>query len=119
MAFRVRELKINETKYVSIVDGPKYSKEARAKGQKLIAYAGQIFLQHEVEEGHRASEWSPPHYIESFQLKKVGRVWRVINEDPGAMAVEFGVHPGGGETLALGYAPMRRALDALEAEGRL
>ena len=39
---------------------------------------------------------------------------RVVNDDPVIVLLEFGYHPGGGQTFIGPYAPFRRALDEME-----
>lgn len=62
----------------------------------------------------RLSETTPPKYIKSFKIRKLKRIrglaWKVVNEDPGAVWVEFGAHAGG-ETFVLRYRPLGRAID--------
>lgn len=118
MGYKVKTVTLDKEKMLAILDGPKYSALAKARGETLKEIAIQIFNAKETEPGVRESELTPPVYIESFVVKKIGRKWRVVNTDPGALLVEFSAHPGGGSTRTLGYAPMRLALDALEAEAR-
>lgn len=56
-----------------------------------------------------------PFYRLSFFIQKVASGKFVVgNDDPAAVMVEFGAHPGGGKTKALAYHPLSRALDELE-----
>lgn len=83
-----------------------------------MRYSIAVFMDRKRDVPWRPSETSPPKYAESFELRKLGRIWRLVNKDPGAIWVEFGAHAGG-VTSVLKYKPMRTALDMLEAEGRL
>lgn|SRR5678816_2033328 len=69
----------------------------------------------------RTSETTPPKYIASFKKIKrrtairLGRprfIWRVLNDDPSGVWVEYGAHAGG-KTPVLGYRPMTRALASM------
>ena len=119
MGFRVKDVRIDKQKVLAITDGPKYAEYAKSRAERLVDLAVAVFEAAETEPGHRKSENSPPVYVQSFEIRKIGRRWRVVNTDPGANLVEFGAHPRGGPTPTLRYAPMRKALDLLEAEGRL
>lgn len=118
MAYRVGTPRIDRKKMLTITDGPKYSKYAKEQASKLKALAIDVFHEREVGGPWRPSDTSPPRYVQSFVIRKVGRNWRLVNEDPGAVWVEFGAHAGGVAPV-LKYAPMREALDRLEAQERL
>lgn len=115
MAYRVGTPKVDGKKMLTITDGPKYSKYAKEQAGKLRGYAIDIYHAREKGGPWRPSNTSPPKYVESFVIRKVGRNWRLVNEDPGAVWVEFGAHAGGVAPI-LKYAVMRTALDRLEAE---
>lgn len=54
-----------------------------------------------------------PLYRDSFQVVATSRGWMVVNTDEVAVFVEFGSHPGGGQTRTLGYRPLGRGADAV------
>lgn len=56
----------------------------------------------------------PDHndYLGSFEIKRRGKNYIVTNTDDTAFWVEFGAHAGG-KTPVLGYAPLRRGIDAV------
>ena len=116
--YRVSPVRLDRKKILASVDSPEYVRLVKESGQELIDIAIEVFDLSETEPGNRPSRWTPPIYRQSFDIRKVGRTWRIINTDPGATAVELGVHPGGGPTLAMRYFPIRRALDALGARAR-
>lgn len=66
----------------------------------------------------RLSETTPPKYIKSFKIAKLKRIrglaWKVVNDDPGAVFVEFGAHAGG-QAFVLRYRPLARAIDIVAA----
>ncbi|MFC6021507.1 hypothetical protein ACFP2T_35730 [Plantactinospora solaniradicis] len=101
---------------IQIAEGPRGEALARDRAEKLIDYAIEIFDAAETEPGNRKSEYTPPIYNRSFAVRKRGRRLRVVNRDGGTNFVEWGAHPGNGPTFALGYAPMRKALDRLGNE---
>lgn len=118
MPYKVGTPKIDGRKMLTITDGPKYSKYAVVQARKLRRHCIDIYYERYVGGVWRPSNTSPPKYAESFVVRKVGRNWRLVNEDPGAVWVEFGARAGG-TTPILKYAVMRTALDRLEAEERL
>lgn len=60
---------------------------------------------------------TPPPYADSFYVRKLMRrgmtIYRVGNNDPVAVLVEFGAHPRGGPTETLGYRPLGAGVDAV------
>lgn len=115
MAYRVGTPKVDGKKMLTITDGPKYSQVAKDHARRLQIHAIEVYYERKHDVPWRPSNTSPPKYVESFVVRKVGRNWRLVNEDPGAVWVEFGAHAGG-VTPILKYAVMREALDRLEAE---
>lgn len=86
-----------------------------ARALEILEEAKRIFnIQQRHDNEWRTSETTPPKYIQSFRLRRVrnlraGPGYRVINDDPGALWVEFGAHAGG-KTFVLKYRPLGRAL---------
>lgn len=119
MAFRVGTPKLDGRKMVQVINTTgKYEKYARGQLLKMKAFAIEVYLEREAGGPWRPSNTSPPKYVEVFVIRKVGMNYRLVNRDPGANWVEWGAHAGG-VTPILKYAPMRTALDRLEAEERL
>lgn len=119
MAFRVGTPKLDGKKMVQVINTTgKYEKYAKRQLNRLQELAIEIYREQEVEGPWRPSGTSPPKYVESFVIRKVGFNHRLVNRDPGANWVEWGAHAGGVAPI-LKYAPMRTALDRLEAEERL
>lgn len=89
----------------------------RSKLEQLKAAAVLVYLAEEKKDVWRPSETSPPLYTRSFKIQKSAgvRKWQLVNFDPGAMWVEYGTHPGGGDTFTLRYRPMGKALIVMEA----
>ncbi|OKI54508.1 hypothetical protein A6A27_31785 [Micromonospora sp. CB01531] len=96
----------------------KYEKYAKGQLRRLREIAIEIYHDREVGGPWRKSNTSPPKYVEVFVIRKYGMNYRLVNRDPGAQWVEWGAHAGG-KVAILKYAPMRTALDRLEAEERL
>lgn len=92
---------------------PRYDAYAISRLELLEAEAKRIFRMRR-KGPFRPSPTSPPRYEQSFVKAKVGRTWWLINNDPGALWVEFGAHAGG-RTLVLKYRPLGLALDSVSA----
>ncbi|WP_143194179.1 hypothetical protein [Micromonospora sp. CB01531] len=119
MAWRVGTPKIDGRKMVQIINTTgKYEKYAKGQLRRLREIAIEIYHDREVGGPWRKSNTSPPKYVEVFVIRKYGMNYRLVNRDPGAQWVEWGAHAGG-KVAILKYAPMRTALDRLEAEERL
>ena len=119
MAYRVGTPKLDGRKMAQVINTTgKYERYARAQLLKIKEYAIQTYLEKEAGGPWRPSNTSPPKYVESFVIRKVKMNFRLVNRDPGANWVEWGAHAGGVAPI-LKYAPMRTALDRLEAEERL
>lgn len=84
---------------------------------KLLMYHAKRIFESRVKHTHPVT---PPPYAHSFFMKKAlalrGKYagYVVGNNDPAAILVEFGAHPGGGTTRTLGYRPLGAALDMME-----
>lgn len=119
MKWRVGTPKIDGRKMLTITDGPKYADVAKKQAGQLKVLAIQVYKERFKNGPWRTSNTSPPKYVEVFTIRKIGRNWRLVNEDPGAVWVEWGAHPGGNpDVFILKYAPMRTALDRLEGRER-
>ena len=109
-------LKINEQALVGVAtNSPRYDAYVATIGAKYIEEAKAIFRRRRKTSQRNRSETSPPAYIESFFVRKVGKDWWFGNSDPGALWVEFGAHAGG-KTFVLKYRPLGLALDAIALE---
>lgn len=118
MAFRVGTPKLDGKKMVQVINTTgKYERYARGQLETLKELAIETYLERERAGPWRPSGTSPPRYVESFVIRKVKLNFRLVNKDPGANWVEWGAHAGG-VTPILKYAPMRTALDRLEAQER-
>jgi hypothetical protein len=107
----LKNLRINESALLAAATTPMYYAYARRVAEEIVEAAKNVYRMKEVRGNeHRRSATSPPRYLESFQIERVGRRMVVKNVDPGAMWVEFGSHAGG-KTLVLKYRPMGTALD--------
>lgn len=116
MAWRVGTPKIDGRKMLAITDGPKYAEYAKKQAGKLKELAIEVYNERYKAGPYRTSKTSPPKYVEVFVVRKIGRNWRLVNEDPGATWVEWGAHAGGNpEAPILKYKPMRTSLDRLES----
>jgi len=98
---------------------PRANEYVRAKAEEIKRVAIAYFESVQVSDNEwRLSETTPPKYVASFKLRRIKTVrafkWRVINDDPGALFVEYGAHAGG-RTFVLRYKPMTRALDIVAA----
>lgn len=119
MAYRVGTPKIDGKKMVQVLNTTgRYEKYAKGQLERLKVLAIEVYNERSRHLPFRPSETSPPRYVESFVLRKIGLNYRLVNRDPGANWVEWGAHAGG-VTPVLKYAPMRTALDRLEAQERL
>lgn len=78
--------------------------------------ANNIFDLQERQRGVVESPTTPPVYKDSWTVEKqAGLKLILINEDSGAMWVEFGAHAGG-KTKVLGYRPLGKAMDLMEVD---
>lgn len=104
-------VKMQEVKgaWEQIVQGRGVDRFTKRKCQAIIDEATRIF---ESQAKHTRPP-THPQYVDSFSIEKVGRYFRVVNSDPAANLVEFGAHPGGGETFTLRYRPLGRAIEVL------
>lgn len=98
---------------------PRVSELCRLRAEEIIEAAKGVFIQRSRWDNEfDTSETTPPKYLESFNLRKVRKAasfaWRVVNEDPGGLWVEYGAHAGG-KTFVLRYRPMGRGLDIVAA----
>lgn len=83
--------------------------------ERLKAKAQEIFRSQVL---HTHPVTVPPYEFSFFIRKTVDRKgganFIVGNNDPAAVMVEFGAHPGGGSTEVLAYHPLGRAMDSME-----
>lgn len=81
--------------------------------QDVVDKAREIFLR-QVRHTHPIT---PPPYADSFFVRPTtdGIRYMAGNSDPAAIMVEFGAHPGGGETKVLAYHPLAGGLEAVHA----
>lgn len=96
---------------------PRANAAVRAIAQELMDTAKVVFLARQrADNESRTSEFTPPKYINSFQINKLKRLrgvaWEVRNIDPGATLVEYGAHAGG-QTFVLRYKPLTVALEII------
>jgi hypothetical protein len=113
----VRE-RLDIRKVEGIVDrSPVLETMKQHRATELRNRARMLFLARQIPTNEwRTSETSPPKYVLSFRLQRVKALkhydWRVVNNDPAAIWVEFGAHAGG-RTLVLRYFPMTEALRSM------
>lgn len=111
MKFHQR-LNIDRGKLNVLLDtDPRMQAYADAIGEQIIQTARTHFeLIQRKDNEWRLSETTPPKYLASFYKRKVGGVrWRIGNNDPAAVWVEYGAHAGG-ETFVLAYRPLTTGL---------
>lgn len=92
-----------------ILQGTGVSRFTKRKCEAIVDEAIRIFQ----SQAKHTKAPTPPEYIHSFLIEKIGRYFRIVNHDPVANLVEFGAHPGGGETFTLRYRPLGRAIEVL------
>lgn len=110
MPVRLRAVQMAPSFVEKIESSTSVDSATKKKAESLRAWAITYFDQ-QVRHTHPIT---PPPYRSSFDiLKQPRKGWIVINTDPQAVLVEFGSHPGGGNTDTLGYRPLGRAIDAV------
>lgn len=111
MGTRLYGLKIDSKMLVAIAyTSPEFHHLVHDRLDEIEAEAKRIFAMSRRMRHFEESQTSPPRYVRSFSKRRMAKSWRLINNDPGAMWIEFGAHAGGKE-FVLGYRPMGRALD--------
>lgn len=107
------DFKVNQSAIEKIIrSSPQYKEMSRKIAQRILETAKAIYVSQSKGRGE------PPHfYAESFRLEwnPETLAWRVINDDPVWMWVEYGAHAGG-KTAVLKYRPLGRALDVIVGE---
>src|SRR5678815_177462 len=91
----------------------KYERYAKSVAVELSVAAKLVFktFQHKDNELD-LSEFTPPKYVHSFEVSynRLTFITKMANTDPGWYLVEWGAHPGGGNTRVLRYKPLTRSL---------
>lgn len=100
--------------YRCLETDPRADEYVHAKAEEIKHTAQAVFISRQRDDNEwRLSETTPPKYLASFKLRRIKTVrafkWRLINDDPGAIFVEYGAHAGG-RTFVLRYKPMTTAL---------
>ena len=117
MGARVKKIVWNPNFTPALANSPGVQLHIKNRGDRVIFYARLHFLGL-VKHTHPVT---PPPYAESFFTRqgRQGRIMTVIvgNDDPVALLVEFGAHPGGGDTFVLGYRPLGFGVDAVANGG--
>ena len=98
---------IDKTKFDAMLDNPECTRNTENVGEDIADLAQGIYLADRVLPSHN-------DYATSFVVYMEGRKALVGNTDDTSFWVEFGAHAGG-KTPVLGYAPLRRAVDAAAA----
>jgi len=112
MSFADVNLNLTEKEILALARGSKKMEVvATTVCSDIIDTAKDVFRS-QSKGSTKASETSPPKYLESFTSGSNEDGWFVRNNDPGAAMVEFGALAGG-TTPVLKYAPLRRAVDIL------
>ncbi len=91
----------------------RYGTYVRVVGHEIEAAAIVVFKTFDHRNNQfRTSEFTPPKYVTSFKVRYYRETLRgrVSNTDPGWHLVEWGAHPGGGDTRVLRYKPLTRGL---------
>jgi hypothetical protein len=70
---------------------------------------------------YRTSNLSPPSYGRSWSVEynRLTQIAKMANTDPGWYLVEWGAHPGGGNTRILRYKPLTRGLLIVSARWKV
>lgn len=79
---------------------------SKQHAEKLIDDARHI-LASQLRHTHPVT---PPPALDSFYVEETHDGYKAGNHDPAYGLIEFGSHPGGGDTPTLAYKPLRRAL---------
>lgn len=95
---------IDKLKFEAMLDNPECTRNTNEVGTEIAGLAKGIYLGDRVLPSHN-------DYVSSFVVEMEGRSALVGNTDDTSFWVEFGAHAGG-VTPVLGYAPLRRAVDA-------
>lgn len=95
---------IYQPKLEAILHEPLCKTNTKFVGERIKAIAVGIYLAQRVLPSHN-------DYVSSFVVEPEGKSVLVGNTDDTSFWVEFGAHAGG-KTAVLGYAPLRRAIDA-------
>lgn len=102
------------------IGGP-YERYVRVVAAELQEAATVVFRTFENKHNQfRTSEFTPPKYVNSWKIRYYRETLkgRLSNTDPGWHLVEWGAHPGGGQTEVLRYKPLTRALLIVGAKQR-
>lgn len=103
---------IDHTALQGMMNDQKVAQAVRMAGERIVSYAKDIFISQRVMANSGKSE----HYLDGFIINMDGSTAYVGNVDDTSFWVEFGVrHVGSGEHI-LGYAPLRRGVDAAAAD---
>lgn len=95
---------------------PGYDAYGRSRCEVLQKTATSVFQAKQRHDNEwRTSETTPPKYLASWKILRVGNTFLLVNRDPAALWVEYGAHAGG-ETRVLGYKPLTTALEIVAGE---
>lgn len=90
-----------------------YERYAVSVAVELSKAAEIVFMAFQEKDNEfEVSEFTPPKYKSSFEVSYNRLTFRakMANTDPGWYLVEWGAHPGGGQTRVLRYKPLTRGL---------
>jgi len=106
----VANIELDRRKIAKFLNSQLVLKLKKRKAEEIMRYAKEIYLAERVRPNHNL-------YLQSFEVRRAGNNYITYNSDPVAFWVEFGSRvewpPGSGQKYdVLGYAPLRRAIDA-------
>lgn len=108
MAVHVKSFRMNTSFVHQAEQLPGVVAETKKKAEQLQSWAITVF---DAAVKHTHPVTPPPYRGSFFVARRGGKGWVLYNDDPAAVFVEFGSHPGGGQTTTLGYRPLGKAID--------
>lgn len=99
---------ISKDGWVRLMNGRAIARYTEEIAKEIVEEAIRVYR---TQAKHK--EEGPIFYAESFKIEAAGKSWKIYNFDPIANLVEFGAHPGGGETFTLRYRPLGRGVQVV------